>query len=221
MFGLGQTQRSSSDAILATPSTMLTQTVAPSSDMATRTLTVAPSAVAPRAIAPAPSAVETRAVGPAYDYSRTSGGGGGQQTMTDFATSTFQAPTCLSAAQVAYLVDCAANPGSEDCQALLARAGMPLCAGDVLPLPTCRDAYVQSSIAYCDQYGPNGPDAGKNGVCWAAGKDPEWYQSMKALPACPGSSLEQAEKKNTLMWGGILLAIAVVGGGLYWYTKKK
>jgi hypothetical protein len=175
-----------------------------------------------RTIVASPSPVAPQPVGPAYDYSRTGGGGGGQQQMTAFAASTFQAPTCLTAAQVAYLVDCAANPGTEDCQALLGRSGMPLCAGEELPLPKCRDAIVQASIAYCDQYGANGPDAGKNGVCWAAGKDPEWYQSLKALPACPGTEVAADEtKKKTLMWGGILLAVAVVGGGIYWYAKKK
>ena len=157
----------------------------------------------------APSAVATRAIGPAYNPADPGGG------------SSMSLPGCLTAAQVALIVNCAVNPGSPDCAALQASSGLPLCPGQTLPLPNCRDDQMQSGISYCDQYGPNGPDAGKNGVCWAAGKDPEWYQSMKALPACPGSSLEQAEKKNTLMWGGILLAIAVVGGGLYWYTKKK
>jgi hypothetical protein len=149
------------------------------------------------------SAVQSQPIGPAYDATR--GGSLG--------------PGCLSAVQVALIVNCVANPGSPDCAALQAASGQPLCAGQTLPLPTCRDAQMKSGIAYCDQYGPNGPDAARNAVCWAVTKDPAWYAGMKALPPCPGS--EEEKSKKMLMWGGILLGVAVVGGVGYWYATKK
>lgn len=167
----------------------------------------------------APSAVAARTIGPATDMSQRGtipmltgdpAGGGG--------TSIGPAPGCLTAAQVALIVNCAANPAA-GCEGLLASSGLPLCASEKLPLPACRDDQMVASISYCDQYGPNGPDAGKNGVCWAAMKDPAWYAAMKGLPPCPGSEAEK--KKKMLMWGGIILGVAVVGGVGYWYATKK
>lgn len=168
---------------------------------------------------PAPSAVATRTIGPAVDMSQRGtvpllaadpNAGGG--------TTLGPAPGCLTAAQVALIVNCAANP-SADCAALLASSGLPLCASEKLPLPACRDDQMAGSISYCDQYGPNGPDPAKNAICWAAMKDPAWYAGMKSLPPCPGSQGEK--KKKMLMWGGILLAVAAVGGVGYWYATKK
>lgn len=180
-------------------------------DQRTNTLQMAPSAVATRAIGPATDMAQLTERGtiPMLTGDPNTGGGG---------TSIGPAPGCLTAAQVALIVNCAANP-SPGCEGLLASSGLPLCASEKLPLPPCRDDQMAASISYCDQYGPNGPDAGKNGVCWAAMKDAAWYAAMKGLAPCPDS--EGAKKKKMLMWGGIILAVAAVGGVGYWYATKK
>lgn len=172
-------------------------------DQSTSTLQYAPSAVATRTLAPAVD-MSSRGVVPSQ-------GGEGLTTLGP-------APGCLSSAQVALLVNCAANP-SPDCAALMASSGLPLCPGDKLPLPQCKDDQVVAQLSYCDTYGPSGPDPVKNAFCWAATKDAAWYAGMKALPPCPGSEAEK--KKKMLMWGGILLGVAVLGGVGYWYATKK
>lgn len=177
-------------------------------DQQTVTLRYAPSAVAPAQLAPATD-ITQRGVIPTLAAETGAGGGG---------TSIGPAPGCLTAAQVALMVNCAANP-SPECASLMASSGLPICPGEKLPLPGCADDQMAAGISYCDQYGPSGPDPAKNAVCWAAMKDPAWYAGMKALPPCPGSQAEK--KKKMLMWGGILLGVAVVGGVGYWYATKK
>jgi hypothetical protein len=200
MFGnLGQGLNMDLVTAQMQPSTMDYRQVAPA-DQQTMTLRMAPSDVA------------TRTIGPASTDA-------GLLPATPGGSTTFgPGPSCLTAAQVALIVNCAANP-SADCAALVAASGMPLCSTEKLPLPSCRDDQIQAGISYCDQYGPSGPDPVKNAVCWAATKDPAWYAAMKGLPPCPGSDAEK--KKKMLMWGGILLGVAVVGGVGYWYATKK
>lgn len=143
-----------------------------------------------------------------------------QQPLPGGGQVSFSAPMdCLTPQMAAIIANCYANPGSPDCAAVIANAGLPLCTGPGLPLPDCRDDGLQAALNYCDKYGPNGPDPVANATCWLASKDPAWYGALKTIKPCPGS--EQEKGKKMLMWGGILLAAVVVGGGAYYYYSKK
>jgi len=156
------------------------------------------------------------------------------------------AQACLNTQQLLALAACVAGtppPGvspsvfQQTCQAAR-QSGMfsfPICPGAALPpVPACLDDAAQKNVIYCERY-PNsdGPDAVRNGVCWAARKAPAWYDALKAVPFCPmpgqtppepeapPAEPPQSTDPNYLLWGGlILLAVGVVGGTVYYATKK-
>lgn len=142
--------------------------------------------------------------------------GGGAQQSPIMSMSTTQAPACLTPDQIQQITNCFANPGSPNCTALLANAGLPLCVGSQIPMPQCKDTTFAAQLSYCEKYGPTGPDQAGNAFCWLASKDPAWYDAAKKLPACGGAA---TGGKSMLMWGGILLAVAAVGG-ITWYALK-
>jgi LPXTG-motif cell wall-anchored protein len=137
----------------------------------------------------------------------------------------------MTLAEALAAMQCISDPSSSPACNLFTpqQLALPLCPGEMPPpLPTCADADAQAGIAYCNQYGANGPNPALNGLCWLSSKYPVWYSALKALPPCAGTGPDLPPPKKadeagnkTLVWGGILVALLLVGGGVYYYTSKK
>ena len=165
-------------------------------------------------------------------------------TRASITASAQPTTTCLSLAQVQLLGACFGKtppPGmdpaffNEACAAAKRNNlfGLPYCPGEQLPaVPGCLDATWSANLSYCEQY-PNsdGPDVGKNAICWAARKSSAFYNAVKAAPPCGadadggggggGPVQEDGEEPNYMLWGGLALLLVAAGGGIYYYAKKK
>lgn len=151
-------------------------------------------------------------------------------------TTTSEAPSCLTPEMVQLAVPCFTGqiPPGYDANAfnvMCSRAkasgimDLPLCPDYPLPaIPTCLDATQEELVSYCKQYGASGDDGAKNAVCWAALKDPAYFEQFASVPVCGGEPPAEEEKKaamgGVVMWGGLAL-LAVVGGGVIYYFAKR
>lgn len=139
------------------------------------------------------------------------------------------APGCMGTDLAVALMQCIGDPTGAGCAALLtpANLALPLCPGaPPPPLPACLDPSMLAGTQYCDQYGMSGPNPSANAVCFLAQKNPAWYAALKALPPCAGTpgptpTTPSDTTHKLVMWGGILLAIAAVGGAAWYFTKKR
>lgn len=99
---------------------------------------------------------------------------------------------CLRALEALYIAGCIANPGAAACQTIVQPSnlfllGMPLCEGDLPalpPSPSCLDSDIAGGVAYCQQYGVQGPEPIINAACWGIDLVPGELDRLAALPPC-------------------------------------
>lgn len=107
----------------------------------------------------------------------------------------------------------------------------PMCQSVPRPaIPSCLDAASQRSLAYCQQYGSNGPDGAMNALCWAGRKDAAWWATFMRTPPCGAGGTDrggggdgQAPIDNTTTaWivGGVAVLAAAGLGWWLWSSQK-
>lgn len=145
-------------------------------------------------------------------------------------------PKCVDQSLFAGIAGCLADPSKPGCASYVqgngaftqvgaALAALPLCFHPDMPTG-CRSSELDAGVQYCEQYGYGGPNKTLNALCWGAMKDASYFGNLRALPTC-GTHEEQlpvtpADKtKRAMMWGGLLLLVAVAGGYLVYRQTKK
>ena len=97
-----------------------------------------------------------------------------------------QCYTCVAPKGVNNLAFYAACKDMAEC-GVLAKVGCP--PAPSLGLPECatsQDMLNEMSVAYCEKYPTfNGPDAGKNTICWGVTRYPQLYMKLKSFALCP------------------------------------
>jgi hypothetical protein len=124
------------------------------------------------------------------------------------------------------------------CNDYMWMADLPYCPEtERLPFADCLDADLVEGIDYC-HYG-DGSNLFYNGLCWAAMKDPLWWQQWIAIQPCAGVASPQAppgrfiqngngngngapaaQKSNMMLYAGLGIGALVLVGGVYLLARK-
>lgn len=123
--------------------------------------------------------------------------------------------------------------------------GNPYCAGNPTPdVPPCLTAEQQQGLAYCNQYGFQGPNGILNALCWAA-MSSQTLDDFNQRPACappagppapprqttsappaeqpPTAPPEEPpeDQKASFAVPGLILLLVAAGGAAYYFSQRK